>query len=165
MKQFLLIMILSLGLTACVNPEAEKTKLNVNNNFEENIDKTVPMPNGEDVVRLFFSLINEKRLNEALDMMSGDNLDTENEKQAWAVQFNSFDSIQVNSIEKIDEENWTENFQVYKVSIETKMNDSFADEVIPYFGWNKNGINTRWVIIKKDKENNPWKIIEIATGY
>jgi hypothetical protein len=46
-------MILSLGLTACVNPEAEKTKLNVNNNFEENIDKTVPMPNGEDVVRFF----------------------------------------------------------------------------------------------------------------
>lgn len=45
------------------------------------------------------------------------------------------------------------------------MKDCAADNIIPYFGWNKKGKDTRWISIEKEIESNLWKISEIATGY
>jgi hypothetical protein len=121
----------------------------------------VPLPSGEDVVRTFFNLIGEKRIPEAMGMMDSSMAPDEKAKQIWEANFKSLSSVSVNSIEPWEQEGCPCNRQTYKVTLNITVSPEGASAPIPYYGWN-NGSNTRWVTIAK--ENNLWKMAEIATG-
>lgn len=124
-------------------------------------EKTVPLPQEEDVVRNFFSLINERKIPEALSMMSTPMVGDESTKQAWGVQFNDIKSIAVQKIEPSIPDSWSDDKHVYKVTLEAYVSSDASDAPIPYHGWEDNP-NYRWVEIVK--EGNLWKINSIATG-
>lgn len=121
----------------------------------------VPLPTGEDIVRTFFELINEKRIPEAVNMMSKMATGDESQKQAWGVQFNAFTSIKAKSIEAFSKETWTDKEQEYKVNLTVQMKTEAANAVMPNYGFD-NGDNIRWVILVK--EDNLWKVQGIGTG-
>jgi hypothetical protein len=121
----------------------------------KNIDTAVvPLPQQEDTIRLFFELIDEKRIDEAINMMLPIAVENDSKKQAWAVQFNAFNKLSIISISPVDN-------NLYKVVFGATMNPESANEVIPYFGY-FNGENTRWISL--DKINGLWKIAGIHTG-
>jgi len=121
----------------------------------------VPLPTEEDIIRNFFNLINERRIPEAVNMMSKINVENDSTKQAWGVQFNAIKSINVQKIEKSMEENWTDNSHTYKVILEAYVSSEAAGAPIPYYGWADNP-NIRWVQLVR--ENNLWRINGLATG-
>ncbi|MBP8591068.1 hypothetical protein KBI33_01205 [Candidatus Shapirobacteria bacterium] len=122
---------------------------------------TVPLPTEEDIVRLFFNLIDEERIPEAVAMMSVEAVPDDSYRQAWGVQFNALDSIKVSKIEPYDQGNWSPSSHTYKVNLEVAVSENAANAPIPYYGW-ENGDNLRWVEIVK--EGDLWKINQIATG-
>jgi hypothetical protein len=122
---------------------------------------TVPLPTEEDIVRLFFTLIDEERIPEAVAMMSAEAVPDDSYRQAWGVQFNALDSIKVAKIEPYDQGNWSPSSHTYKVNLEVAVSENAANAPIPYYGW-ENGDNLRWVEIVK--EGDLWKINQIATG-
>lgn len=122
----------------------------------------VPQPQGEDVVRTFVNLINEKRIPEAVAMLDASTAPNETDKQAWGVQFDVFESISVKSIEPFSEAEWTAEQQEYKVVLTASLKPGSEKAVIPNYGW-ENGDNIRWIILKKDGSGQ-WKILGIGTG-
>ncbi len=126
-----------------------------------NTASTVALPTEEDVIRLFFTLIDEARIPEAVAMMSVEAVPDDSYKQAWGVQFNALDSIKVSKIEPYDQDNWSPGSHIYKVNLEVAVSENAANAPIPYYGWG-NGDNLRWVEIVK--EGDLWKINRIATG-
>ena len=127
----------------------------------EPTSKEVPPQTEEDIIRTFFNLINEKRIPEAISMMSNQAVGNESTKQAWGVQFNAIKSIRVMAIEPSMKENWTADEHSYKTTLEVSMSSDAANAPIPYYGWGDNP-NIRWVVIVK--EGNLWKISGLATG-
>ena len=125
------------------------------------IDDSVPLPQGEDVIKNFFALINERKIPEAVAMMSTTLVPDDSAKQAWGVQFNDIKSINVQKIEPSLPENWTDQSHVYKVTLEAYVSSEAADAPIPYYGWHDNP-NLRWIEIVKEGEL--WKVNSIATG-
>lgn len=121
----------------------------------------VPLPTEEDIVRTFFELINEKKIPEAISMMSNSMVGDESSKQAWGVQFNALNSIKVSKIEPAMQERWGENSHEYKVTLDVKVSSDAANAPIPYYGWD-NGSNIRWVEIVR--ENGLWMVNSLATG-
>ncbi|MFA6250465.1 MAG: hypothetical protein WC686_03055 [Candidatus Shapirobacteria bacterium] len=118
---------------------------------DQTANNTVPLPQGEDVVRSFLAVIDEDRPDEAALMMATD----DSQKQAWAVQFNAISSMKVNKIETTNDAN------IYKVTMSVIMKPESATAPIPYYGW-ENGQNVRWVTMVK--EDSLWKIEGLATG-
>jgi hypothetical protein len=121
---------------------------------------TVPLPQETDIVRNFFNLINERRISEAVGMMSDAINQDESQKQAWGVQLNTLTSVKVLAIEPSLPDTWN-NTHVYKVTFEATVDPSAANAPIPYYGWD-NGKNIRWVELQK--VNDLWKITGLATG-
>jgi len=122
----------------------------------------VPLPTGEDIVRTFFELIKEKRISEAVNMMTKINTENDATKQAWGVQFNSFSSLTINKTTPHNKEEWTNDKEFYRVDVTTQMKPESANAVpMPYYGWG-DGQNTRWIEIVK--ENGLWKISGLGTG-
>jgi len=134
----------------------EKTNVNVAQNQE------VPLPQGEDIVRLFFSLINEKRIPEAVAMMDPSAVPDDSAKQAWGVQFNIFNSISVKSIEPSNVGGEIANQKTYKVVLDANIKPGSEKAAIPNYDW-MNGEDIRWVGLKKD-DSGMWKILGIGTG-
>ena len=122
---------------------------------------TVPLPQEEDVINNFFSQINERKIPEAVAMMSSTMVPDDSTKQAWGVQFNDIKSINVLKIEPSMPESWTEKSHVYKVTLEAYVSSDAANAPIPYYGWGDNP-NIRWVEIVKEGEL--WRINDLATG-
>jgi hypothetical protein len=115
----------------------------------------VPLPQGKDIVRSFFNLINEGRIPDAIAMMAPSSVPDESAKQAWGVQFNAFKKITVKKIEPSSE-------NTYKVTLDVQMKPEAANvQPMPYYGWG-NGEFMRWVSL--EKVNNVWKVVGIATG-
>jgi hypothetical protein len=126
------------------------------------LNEKAPLPSSEDIVRLFFDLINEERIPEAIDMMTDEMAGDDSSRQMWGVQFNRIESIKVQTIEPYLETNWTDSQKMFKVVLEVFMSEKAKDEPIPFFGWDSNP-NARWISIKKDA-NGLWKIDSLATG-
>lgn len=116
----------------------------------------VPLPTGEDIVRVFFELINEKRVPEAVAMLSREAAPDETTKQTWGVNFNSLRSITIKSIEEWQKNEWTEKQMTFKVILRAEIRPESS-----FYAWD-NGENTRWINLKK--EDNLWKIFQVATG-
>ena len=123
---------------------------------------SVPLPTGEDIVRNFFQLIDEKKITEAVMSMSKINTENDSTKQAWGVQFNAFESIKLKSIEAYDKPSWTSDQQEYKVNLSVQMKPEATSGSIPNYGFDNGDNNIRWIII--NKENNLWKVQGIGTG-
>lgn len=142
----------------------QNTKTSVPTITEQTIPTSagVPLPTGQDIVRTFFNLINEKRIPEAVSMLDVSAVPNDSVKQAWGVQFNYISQVIVKSIEDYNKTGWTPTEQTYKVMLTMKMNPDSANAPIPYYGYD-NGDNIRWVTIRKNNENI-WKIMGIATG-
>lgn len=103
---------------------------------QEKINKSqVPLPTGEDVVRIFFNLINEKRIPEAIGMMHSSMVPDDTSKQQWGVQFNSLASVSVKKIEPFHKKRWTLTKEVYKVVLKVKVKPEAARAPIPNYGW------------------------------
>jgi hypothetical protein len=119
----------------------------------EKVQEVPPMLE-EDVITLFFTFINDKRIPEAVEMLSYSAVPDDSAKQAWGVQFNAFEKVTINKLEK------QTNGQ-YKVSLNVQMKPESVDALIPYYGF-ENGDNIRWITLTK--EAGLWKITEIATG-
>lgn len=120
--------------------------------------ESVPLPQETDIVNTFFNLIGEKKPSDAVSMMK---ISDDSEKQAWAVQFNAMNSIQVVKVEPSMQEEWTDTTHSYKVTLDVKMKPESASAPIPYYGW-ENGNNIRWIHMEKIDSN--WKIAGISTG-
>ena len=114
-------------------------------NLNENV---VPPPTEEDVINLFFNLINEKRVDEALTMMSPA------KGEDWRPYLEGFEKVQLLEVEKTE-------FGSFRVLLEVKMKSSSEQEPIPFFGY-VDGQNTKFVNL--EKENGTWKVKGIATG-
>jgi len=139
-------------------PAAENTPATENTPA---VTSTVPLPTEEDIIRLFFNLINEKKIPDAVSMMSKSITGDDSTKQAWGVQFNALESVKVQNIEPARKESWSQNSHEYKVTLDVSVSPQAANATIPYYGWD-NGSNLRWVEIVKEDE--VWKINQIATG-
>lgn len=125
-------------------------------------ENTVPLPQETDIARTFFNLIGEHKPSDAVMMMTPVNTNDDSAKQAWAVQFNAFESMSVKSIEPSMQEDWTETVHSYKVTLNVKMKPEAANAVpMPNYGWD-NGENYRWVTL--EKINSRWMVGGIATG-
>lgn len=116
----------------------------------------VPLPTGEDIVRAFFNLINEKRILEAVAMLSREATPNEATKQTWGVNFNSLESITVKSINEWQKEVWADDEVAYKVTVVAKVKPESS-----FHAW-ADGENIKWINLKK--EAGLWKIFQIASG-
>ena len=115
---------------------------------------SVPLPQGEDIVRNFFALINEGKISDAVGMLTPNNTNDDSSKQAWGVQLAAFKKVTVKNITSVGENE-------YKVVLDVEMKPEAASGPIPFYGY-ENGENTRWVII--EKVGTFWKVTGIATG-
>ena len=149
-----------LALTAAITLPAALVYYNFNRQVEfsspitTTAKEAVPLPQEEDVISLFFELINEKRIPEAISMLSPQAIGDESQKQAWGVQFNAFSNVLVKSVDR-------EEKGLYRVVLGAEMKPSAADAIIPFYGYT-NGENTRWISL--DKVDESYKISGIATG-
>ena len=176
MKKILLVTALVFLLTGCLkqnqtnvgkddqpttNPESIITA------SPSETKQAVPLPTREDIIRTFFNLVNEKRISEAVEMMSTKMIPDDASKQGWGVQLNSFKSIKVEKVEPCKSEpcsqNWVEEEkEIYKVILLVEMRPEAAQAPIPYYGWD-NGQNTRWLNLEKQADGL-WQITSISTG-
>ncbi len=152
-KTLLLLFLFTLVLSGCSPSQVKQTIVPTSS---PTISQTVPLPAGEDIVRTFFELINEKRIPEAIEMLDPSIVPDDATKQAWGVSFNHFKSVKAEKIEEYNKSSWTEILKTYKVTLNIQT-DAPAEQII----W-ENGINIRWVDLKKVE--NLWKIAGLATG-
>lgn len=157
--------IFSLFLLSGCGQLPSQTQTNINapgDSVLENQNKSIiPLPSEISIIRTFFELINEQRAADAVSMLAPETVGDNTQKQAWGVQFNAFQKITAEKIDKSLEENWTETSQSYKVTLDVQMKPEAAKAPIPNYGF-ENGTNLRWVTLKKI--DNLWKISGIATG-
>jgi len=130
--------------------------------IQKNIEQEETGPKGEDIIRGFFMLINEKQLPGAFEMMTAQMIGGDGGKTTWTSQFNALKKITIESIEPALKDSWTVARHEYKVDLDVTVSPESASAAIPHYGW-KNGINTRFVFVEKDA-NDMWKIAEIGTG-
>jgi len=116
----------------------------------------VPLPTGEDVIRLFFRLINDGEAAEAVGMMDENLVTSASDKQEYGVTFAGFSAVKVTAIEPSMEESWTEGIETYRVDLDISLKPEGQKTLWP------EGPDTRWVSVKK--VNGLFKIHEIATG-
>ncbi|HUV46793.1 MAG TPA: hypothetical protein VMW29_01535 [Candidatus Bathyarchaeia archaeon] len=114
----------------------------------ESAPPQVPLPTEADIIRTFFELINEKRIDEALKMMAP--LEGEN----WRPYLESFKKVTVLEVSKNE-------FGSFRVLLDVEMEPISAKQPVPYFGY-ANGQNTKFVVL--EKKDDLWKIKGIATG-
>lgn len=116
---------------------------------------------GKSVVEKFLKAISDHKPTDAVMLMSTSAVGDDSQKQAWAVQLGAFKSLLVKSIEPSMPEEWTDNRQTYKVTMDVTMTPDSANMPIPYFGYDK-GTNVRWISALNDVGG--WKVTGIATG-
>jgi hypothetical protein len=124
-------------------------------------DSEAPLPSAWYMVTLFFELINDRKISEAINLMTPEMIGDESSKQTWEEHFNAIKSINIQEMEFYDKENWTSNTREFKVTLEAYVSTS-KSAPIPYYGWHDNP-NVRWITLEKNSEGF-WEISSIATG-
>jgi hypothetical protein len=138
-----------------------EVKVNISPAVTKENSQAVLLPTEVDVIRFFFSSINEKRIPEAISMMTSKMVGDDSDKQAWGVQFNAIKNIAVESVDPSMKEEWKDSEHTYKVGLNVVMKPEAVNAPIPFYGWD-NGKNVRWISIAKI--SSLWKISGIATG-
>jgi len=116
---------------------------------------SVSSPTQEDVIRLFFNLLKEHRIPEAVELLSSKNINSDSQKQSWGIMFNAFQKIELLAIKSAGE-------NTFEVEFDAQLKPETATaEPIPYYGFSA-GRNIRWITL--EKESDLWKIADLATG-
>jgi hypothetical protein len=118
----------------------------------------VPPLTGEDIVRLFFALIDEGRIPEAVAMLDANAAPDDATRQAWGVTFNHMESVTVAAIQAWDDGTWTDTQKEYRVTLEVQLKPD-----TPEVGWLE-GENTRWVVLIYNPDQAIWQIHTVGTG-
>ncbi len=142
--------------------DAENSDVSVTTSSLVSEDDTVPKPSGEDVIRIFFTLINEGNPADAVLMMSENMVGSEpiqanSLMQSYAVTFSNWNSVEVASIEPYAVNEWTSEKQFYKVIVNIDIDETAQEEML----WDQ-GENTRWITLVW--KNGKWEIDDISTG-
>jgi len=157
MKQFFLsflIVIFAMVLSGCTkkevlspSPSAESVACDDEKGCLVS-PNSVPLATSEDAVRTFLGLIAEKKIPEAVGILSANASPDEASKQMWGVNFNSIKKLTIKNIEGSED--------TFKVTLDLEVNNPGE------YNW-ENGENLRWITVSKNP-NNDWKIDSIATG-
>ena len=125
-----------------------------------NPSANVPTFAPTDLIKLFFSHLNEHQPLEALALMSQALQGDENNRAPWFKQFAAGRWANVEELTLITEDEIGER-QQYRVAINI---DLVADDQapLPFYGWGDNP-NWRWISVEKNSAGQ-WAISEIATG-
>jgi hypothetical protein len=134
------------------NGTANDLTVNINN---------VSMNSDTKFIKNFFGLIENRKEDEAVMIMTDRNTLSDSTKQAWGVQFNAIKDVKVINIKPSLQEEWTDTRHSYKVTLNIIMDPDSANAPIPYYGYD-NGYNTRFITLQK--ENGAWRIDELATS-
>jgi len=95
-------------------------------------------------------------VDDAMSLMDSELLGNSASQSSWRTVFNSFDGLQVSSIDDWNPGEWTTDQQTYKVQFTLQLKTGTAETM--WFA----GSNTRWVTVKQT--NGDWKISVLATG-
>jgi len=125
------------------------------------VSTTPTASNSMDIVKTFLKNISEKKIAEAVAMMTTKVVPDDSTKQAWGVQYAAFKKLVVTSVEPSMPEEWSATGESYKVTMDVEMTPESASGPIPYYGY-ENGVNIRWITL--DKEGGVWKVAGINTG-
>lgn len=105
-----------------------------------------------DRAKEFFQFLSDKKIDEALAMMDAG----ESTKQAWGVNFNTIQSLELKKIEPVYEDEWTSARQIFRAELEVKVTSEGEG-----YGWSQ-GQNTRWLSLEKN--NEVWQVHELANN-
>lgn len=148
-----LMMFIGLLFASRVNEKNYPTRRAITPSAALSVATGIPLQQETDILHRFFSLVDEKKIVEAVGMT--------NDGQEWVAQLNAMDSVKILSIDTSLLGDWTTQRHTYKVTLEMRMNASSANSPIPYYGY-KNGVNIRFISLVKS--GTIWKIESIATG-
>jgi len=116
----------------------------------------VPCPNEENIIRIFFSLINAGQAADAVSMLSEKAAPDDTSRQTWTASLNTWQSAENINIENYNVSSWTATKKIYKVTFDLTLKPNAQQ-----LGWT-NGVETRWMEL--EKEGNFWKINGLTTG-
>jgi len=108
-------------------------------------------------LKTFFSLISNGDPTGAVRQLAYAASPDEASAQTWLANFQSLKSLKVVSIEQASLEQWTDEWECYKVDLNIT-----TSEKPEKYGW-ENGNNTRWITLIPEGAGN-WKITGFATG-
>jgi len=130
--------------------------------YKQTDDIKVSLPDGADTINLFWQLINEYCISEAIDMMSPNLITDDSAKQTYGVQFNHIKSVNVMAVDPYNTDSWTTNSQMYETTLEIYVSQDAADAPIPFYGFEDNP-NIYFISLSQDKAGK-WQIDQIGTG-
>jgi hypothetical protein len=110
----------------------------------------------------FFELVNAHRVDDAIAILGGSLLETEDDRQAWRQQLSAITAIRIQFILPAVVEDWTATRQIFKLALEVTVSADAANQPIPYYGWNSNP-NIRWVTTELSAQGQ-WQITAIGSG-
>ncbi|MFZ2025301.1 MAG: hypothetical protein WAV51_03400 [Microgenomates group bacterium] len=165
MNKFFLVIgfiILAVGAAVILRPNSIPTALTVPLPTEVSVPPIIEeVSSAKKTVEKFLQNISEKKITEAILMMTKSSVPDDATKQAWGVQFAAFTKLSVQKIEPSMQEAWTTMQETYQITMDVEMNEDSANGPIPYYGYDK-GVNIRWISV--EKEGSDWKIAGISTG-
>lgn len=174
-KNYLFIFLIFIFLTACTNNwnqnSSEQKEFDTQNKTaqivpppQENdyLDNQGTLAPEEELITHFFTLINDKKIPQAIELMSPQAVPDDSTKQTWGVHFNAIRSVNIMSIEAISKDTWTDIEKVYKVTLEIYVDEKAANAPIPYYGWGDNP-NIKFITVWRGNDGL-WKIDQIGTG-
>ena len=133
------------------------SRVNDGEGCEPELEEKIIEEESDDIIRYFFELIDQGKTDEAVDLFDSSVAPDSNSKQQWKSAFDGFESAEVISKEPFNEQSWTDNYQVYKVTLNIQIKPERLQELI-----NWDGQSIRWIsIIKSD---DTWRIGDIDTG-
>ncbi len=113
--------------------------------------------NHENDLYTFFDLISRGDYDFAVFQLAYEMRPNDSAAQAWKANFQSLKSIKVVSAEQTEIEQWTDEWECYKVVL-----DVTTGESVEKYGW-ENGQNSRWVTLIP-QGSGPWKVSSLSTS-
>lgn len=113
-------------------------------------------------VEEFFELVNAHQADDAIAILGGSLMATEDDRQAWRQQLTAITAIRIQSILPAVVEDWTASRQTFKLSLDVRVSEDAANQPIPYYGWDSTP-NIRWVTTELSAQGQ-WQITAIGTG-
>ena len=140
-------------VTGCYNERNEKMTLPI---VRSSLTQTRASSHEADV-RQFFKLISDGDPISAVRQLAYQASPNEAMNQMWLANFKSLKTLKIISVEPVQLESWTGEWERYKVVL-----DITTGEPPDKYGWDS-GKNTRWITIIPQGAG-PWKVSEMASS-
>jgi len=105
-----------------------------------------------DRAKEFFSLLADKKIDEAIAMMDAN----DGTKDMWKTNFKTINSLSIRGANPVFLEEWTSVRQVFKIDLMVSVTPEGEG-----YGWNQ-GQNSRWITLEKNGET--WQVHELANN-